>query len=525
MKKPIVIHPILFAVFPVWFLYSRNTDQVSIGEIFLPTIVFMVLALIVWVVFGLLLRNGIKAGLVTSFLMLLNFSYGRIHDLLVGVGLWGLDIARHRYLVTVSALVFLIMLLLIWKTKKKLWKLTGIINAISVFLIVVPTITVIYSLAFHSGEQKRVEAEGIHLERPLHPPDIYYIILDGYGRADVLSELYDYDNSEFLDHLSKTGFFVVKEGRSNYAQTYLSLASSLNFTYLDDLAGRPISQSAKAGILIDMIKNSRIAEVLKHSGYSTVAFASGYSGTELRNADFFVSPRWTLSEFQAILVGGTLISVLVEKLSARTSVAYSLHRKRILFTLDKLPEMAETESPVFVFAHVLAPHPPFVFGADGQTVNQDRSFSLVDGSHFMSHGSKDEYVKGYREQLSYVNTLLVGMIDRILSRSTRPPVIILQGDHGPGSRLDWNNAENTDFTERMGILNAIYLPDSDSSGLYDRMTPVNTFRIVLDDIFGAGLPILEDRCYFSTIGRPYEFMDVTAMTDTEAELPHTRPGK
>ena len=29
-------------------------------------------------------------------------------------------------------------------------------------------------------------------------PDIYYIILDGYARSDVMKSLFDFDNSGFL---------------------------------------------------------------------------------------------------------------------------------------------------------------------------------------------------------------------------------------------------------------------------------------------------------------------------------------
>jgi hypothetical protein len=69
------------------------------------------------------------------------------------------------------------------------------------------------------------------------PPDIYYIILDGYGRSDVLKK-YGYDNSDFLNSLRDLGFYVADCAQSNYAQTKLSLTSSLNFNYVDALDKR-----------------------------------------------------------------------------------------------------------------------------------------------------------------------------------------------------------------------------------------------------------------------------------------------
>jgi hypothetical protein len=74
----------------------------------------------------------------------------------------------------------------------------------------------------------------------LHPgnrdlPDVYYIVLDGYGRADVLSSIFNYDNSEFIEFLKEKGFYVGERSHSNYIETYLSLTSSLNLVHSADL--------------------------------------------------------------------------------------------------------------------------------------------------------------------------------------------------------------------------------------------------------------------------------------------------
>ena len=66
-------------------------------------------------------------------------------------------------------------------------------------------------------------------------PDIYYIVLDGYGREDILNEYYAYDNSEFLENLAKRGFAVPHQARSNYPKTVLSISSTLNMDYISNL--------------------------------------------------------------------------------------------------------------------------------------------------------------------------------------------------------------------------------------------------------------------------------------------------
>ena len=67
------------------------------------------------------------------------------------------------------------------------------------------------------------------------PPDIYYIILDAYSRDDVLQDFYQYDNGPFISELEALGFYVARCSRSNYASTRLSLPSSLNMDYIDNL--------------------------------------------------------------------------------------------------------------------------------------------------------------------------------------------------------------------------------------------------------------------------------------------------
>ncbi len=70
--------------------------------------------------------------------------------------------------------------------------------------------------------------------KDLKKPDIYYIILDGYGRGDVLKSVYGFDNEKFYNELENRGFFIARKSNANYAQTTLfSLASSLNMEYLE----------------------------------------------------------------------------------------------------------------------------------------------------------------------------------------------------------------------------------------------------------------------------------------------------
>jgi hypothetical protein len=167
--------------------------------------------------------------------------------------------------------------------------------------------------------------------------------------------------------------------------------------------------------------------------------------------------------------------------------------------------------PTFTFAHIVCPHPPFIFGAKGEDVSQyDKLFRLTDGDQFREfYGSAQDYIKGYHDQARFITAQIQTVIDRILANSSEPPIIILQSDHGSGLGLNIFSVDRTDLEERMSILNAYYLPCGGKEDLYPEITPVNSFRVVLKHNFGAHLDLLEDRSYYSTWHDPRQFIDVT----------------
>jgi len=131
-----------------------------------------------------------------------------------------------------------------------------------------------------------------------------------------------------------------------------------------------------------------------------------------------------------------------------------------------------------------------------------------DGNHY--NGTTEEYKSGYRGQIEYLNYRLIGIMNDILSLEDPDPIIILQGDHGPGAYLNWERPEKCCY-ERMSILNAYSLPQSGSDGLYPAISPVNTFRYIVNTCFGAQLALLEDRSNFSIWNSPYDLHDVSGL--------------
>ena len=502
MKKPFNIHPFLFAIYPVLFLYSHNIHQISFPEILAPAAIVSVFTLFMVLLLRRILRDNHKADIVVSFFLILFFSYGRIYYLVQGRRIWGYELFRHQYLLPLAGALVICAAYLVIKTRKNMHYFTRFLN-ITVFSAVIISLINIVSYELIRGatwrEYRRMEFTKFSIKESERGrfKDIYYIILDGYAASSTLKEIYGYDNSEFTDYLRGKGFYVASESLSNYATTFLSLASSLNMEYINYLTDIAGVRSKDTKIPDSMIKNSRVMNYLKAKGYTFIHFSSGWGATDSnRYADMDINCGIG-SEFHIMLIRTTMLCAFDGHIGFMKTDA----RKRILNTFSRLAEIHKIRGHKFVFAHIMAPHPPYLFGADGEHIPEERPAK----QGFIWH-QKESYLN----QLIFINKKTRDLVDGILAESEVLPVIILQADHGTASTFlgGWKHPDDI-VKERMKIFNAYYLPEVNDELLYDSISPVNTFRVIFNAYFGTRHKLLEDRSYFSGYEYPYRFVDVT----------------
>ncbi len=520
------LHPFLLALYPPLFLMSRNWEYFTSREA-VGTILFILLIIsLFWIAVGFGLKyDWKKSGLVVSLTVFLFFSYSYLYEILGGVTIAGLEPAHHRFLLPVTGLVYGFGVWMISRVKLALDPITRVLNFFGAFLVlwactvmaghIIGTRDVPLFGGCLPSEQRalagRLEPSAKIPSTCGYPdrmPDIYYIIVDGHARADVLRKLYGYDNRPFLDFLVRKGFYIASKSNSNYCQTLLSLSSSLNLCYLDPQRERDFPGRASDSLLAPMIRHSRVAGFLKRLGYRSVAFPTGIATSEIRTADYYSESLLLPSLLQYYLFASSPIAPLIYALRHYRS---AFHRHRLLYVLNSLPDVAQKAAPCFVFCHLISPHPPFVFGKNGEPRNDPRGEFFADGNdyHNMRSDLQQVYVRNYKSQIAFLEKKLTEAITLILANSEVRPIIVLQADHGPGSRLNWESADQTDMGERMAILNAYLLPSSARKLLYDSITPVNTFRVIFNGCFGTDLDLLDDRSYFSLWEKPLRFIDVT----------------
>jgi hypothetical protein len=492
-----------FSAYPVLALMAVNVGQVKAGAVWRPMLASVLLGGLLFFLILLVLPNPYRAAFLTALWLALFFSYGHIHIMLTEK--WE-DVNITPWLLV--AWLVLAVLFVFWVSRPGLTFKEAALPLNVIALGLLATSLVQFGLEVRKGSDAALGAKNAPVQQvtaPPNPPDVYFFILDSYARADLLQQAYGYDNSSFLEGLRERGFYVAECSQSNYIRTELSVASTLNMSYLQGLDPAFTAESTRRGVLWDSLKHSAVRYNFETMGYTTVNFATGFAWNELEDADVFYFPdsfSAGITEFELLFMRTTLARHADDLgwIDASEIMGQNF-RDRTLNVFEKVDDIARMPGPTFAYIHVISPHPPFVFGPDGEPTRPSDFWNAK-----QQYPAK-LYAKGYQNQLTFLNRKMLDAVDAILANSDTPPIIVLQGDHGP-----WLQTRE----KRMWILNAYYLPGA-AEELYAHISPVNTFRLIFNSYFGGRYDILEDVSYFSPVPKLYEFTELPNRCNVQDE--------
>ena len=499
-KKKIIIYPYLFAVYPILYLFKVNIDQTGFHVILLPLSALIVFTYLLIKILNKYFKNEDKTAVGVSFFYLWLFSYSAIRSTIM-YEIFGVLFYRHRYFIVIWFIVLLVLLIFYLKAKWNYQRLSEYMKYLSYIMFSLIIIQILANLLkelpdpqYSQKDTQEVEAK-ISVEKE-SLPDIYYIILDAYSGQVVLKDVLGFDNSEFLNYLRDKGFYIADSSHSNYAWTALSITSSLNMDYLPVKSLNNDSSQLTIDPSYSLYKNivdNKFEKILKEAGYKFQDL-SIWSNTSLRYtnprnySEQFITNNFNLALIQMTFLGRPLVDNFL--------LAYS-KRTRIQNKFTELKNISNDIGPQFVYAHILIPHHPYVFSQDGSPPN---FFNGV-----LELGSDR---KLYIEQLIYANKEIIKVVDAILKkrRNGVDPIIIIQGDHG-AFNLGKNKKENIKL--RMNILNAYYVTESCKKILYKSITPVNSFRAILNSYFGVNNTLIPDKSFYSSLEDNKNILEVT----------------
>ncbi|HET9913595.1 MAG TPA: hypothetical protein VFQ13_16985 [Anaerolineales bacterium] len=484
MKKFLTsLYPFLFALYPIFELRNHNITYVNSSALVRPVLLSVLMTGLVWIVLRLLFRDWHKSGMITTLAVIAFFTYG--HVFIQVESAFGI-VMRHRHLTLIYAAIFLAStVFILWKVRNpgtliNFLTVTG--AALTVFSVIR---TVQYDLAVYQSAQRSNKAQNSLIQtanaaNTTQKPDIYLIVLDAHTSIRTLQEEFNYDASGFQKKLEDLGFYVAECAQSNYPITKLSVTSTFYANYHQEPTLYPVFSSL-------------VIKTLRSEGYQVITFENRSSGhfsiqedVRLdRNQMLFSGVNLTggLSEFEVMLWQTTFARIAYDmpqlipifNLESLHEWEYYEHYQQTYFMLDELKRLPEAAGPKFVFAHILVPHPPFIFAPNGE-------FAWAEGK-----------AKGYVSNVQFIDSQIAQVVEEIIKKSQVPPVIIIMGDHGATGIPEIETPQ-----WRMSILNAYYVNDQAKQDLYPTITPVNSFRVVFNNYFGTTYPLLEDKSYHTS---------------------------
>jgi len=477
-------YPYLAALFSVLFYYGKNPNEATITSLVFVIAVVFLICFLLFAILGLVIKNKDRRSFLAFIILIPLLNYGELWDVaeahfssqIMGSHLFPLSMAVMVVMGIIAALV----------PKYFSPRLSQILTVAMLSLLASGMISIVQSL--HQAKQQ----EDSLVIKPLSPgqlkPDIYYLIFDEYSGPVALQKLYGYDDSGLLNNLKSQGFYVADQSTSNYYGSLNSISSTLNLQYLNVLAARAGATNTNQQLLRNLLENNRLILELQSVGYEYYHLGSWWGPTQGNQnsvrAYYSDVPLGYPPFLFHYLSETTILSPIIQRFFP------SFDRKIVGEQMNSLQEVAAIRTaPKLVFAHFLIPHGPYVYNAQCQPLLN----SVSDGDAGTANAAA---VYVYLDQLTCTNQIIEKTVQNLKGVAPKDSIIVVQSDEG--EELSYPNPVSTSsspqsFLSKFPILNAVYFPDQNYAQLSPTITPVNTFRIILSQYFGADFPLLPDQ--------------------------------
>ena len=490
-----LLMPLLGGIYPVLLLYANNSDILLLQSLLQVALLAVLPVVVFYVVFLGIVRRPIAAANATFVFLLFFHTYGIVYTYWRTEGSFRM---RHETLLPIFAVLGLGASWLVSRLQampaRRVW------NSLALILGVLFIFNLARIIPVEAGKRMNLAPEaataGVPAASARAYPDIYLIIFDEFSGFEPMREYWHNDEQvgAFVEFLQSNGFMIAEQSHSRSIMTLHQVATRLNYEELPcDPQGhrsRLSCDSKYRRIWFQRIADNRAMRYLKSKGYSTVVFEelSGIDGFEAMPsilADYTFKPETEVpsgltswfDEFGIFVTDNTMLRAFPAWYSGN-NFSLQQHRDMVKYTIRKIGRLDEVPSPRFAYVHLMLPHKPFMYDENG-------------GPLPVRYRANWNYYLG---QYNYTLKVARKIVNNILRASDpeRPPVIILQSDHGA---RNIKNAPTTvvldNFPDeyKTSILFALHLPGFDPSDLPQDVNPDNTFPIVFNHVFGDDIPL------------------------------------
>lgn len=366
-------------------------------------------------------------------------------------------------------------------------------------------------------------------------PHVVICIVDGMGRADLYRELYDLDLSAEVAGFEALGFEVADEAWSDYPLTSVAVPSMFNMQRVERLKEAVEGPEPTSLELANTVVHSELSRLLRPLGYRTVHVDGGVEHFARGGFDETLGPtaERRMTELDRLVIMRSLPGQLGLVSSGRLGEVidpFAYHRRCVRYGFSRLPELLRSETPTLAFCHILTPHAPFLFNADGTATDEFLGLSsqgtpFAEGSELHDNDPERQalYREACRRQAAFALRRALEASREALQSAARPAILLVTGDHGPGCWHDHTKPDRTLHRERFAIFHALHMPAGRRFALPERTTPIGTLRRAMNAGFGLDLPEAEVRMTYVPIGRPFAATDVTERIAREVRMGATEP--
>ncbi len=498
---------LLFPLTITFTNFSTNQNRLPLNELVTVSVAFIFLALCLCFLFYFFIRSQRRSALIATTIIFYFFYFPTIARAIGG--------SNFELAILAAGLVISVYLCCELSRTPNDEHLSFILNCLFIVLVLPPLISIVtYQM---QQSPNRPVAQDIFPDIPYtsipNGPDVWHLVFDRYASQETLARVYSFDNHPFLDSLRQRGFSVADNAFANYQRTAHSMASTLNIDYLKKLSPGIDRENTDWLPVYTVLQNHRIGRLFTQWHYNFYHLGSWWNPTRTNpvateNRNFRDMPESFRSIMSQSLFGRLGLNDII-------SWPYTNNRhdqcQRIYFQFNELTQLANSNEKKYILAHILLPHPPFVMDATGKCKT-------------LQEAATSSRQHNYLDQLIFANTQILALVDAI-QKGARPAVIILQSDEGPWPEkyvgnealigqdvtpVKWKDVSRQDLREKTQILYAIYGAGFPADQLVKHLSPVNTYRMILNQYFGFNLPMLPDKSYiFIDNRRLYTFQDIT----------------
>lgn len=455
------LYPILVSILPTHAIYSNNKIQIS-SKHYLESIIYLsIISIFSCTILNFFIKNLYLTALVYSILFYLLHKANKFYIYI--------SIKYFKYTILnniVYSCFYLIFCTIIGFFLYSIFKNIDLYlfsKIIFYCLLIVNFLSFMNSLSSQTNSEKEnLIKKEINIEKQKNFPNIYHIILDchiGFG-------IKEYFDEEFFNALKERGFYNIKNFKSNYNMTQLSMPSIMNMDYIHNLIKTKEITNIPPSITFPLYNNNVVFHSLKNLGYEINITVDPSLDNIFKSNDIKNKKAKSINQILRLICFYSLFHFNLSSLKITRKII-----KKQFKIFKNLCNKAQNKQKSYNLIHLLAPHLPYLYDEKGNENNIKKAF--------MS--------ESYSPYLKYINKQVIQAIDDIQKNMDSNSIIVIHGDHG--LHFTPNKEHNT--------LCSIYLPNKNYDQIPTDLSSVNLFRLIFNKIFNTKLELLENKFYIS----------------------------